>query len=319
MTPWTSGGRAFCWGGVPSSTLGDGVTTQSETPVRVQVPEGVATISAGYLHTCVLTVTGMAYCWGPAGSPLGAGAGVLQSNIPVAVTTTEKFSAISAGTTQNCALNTTHDAYCWGSGYGSLGIGARDTSCTFSASCSTAFTPQLVDGGLNWADISAGNAFSCGVTVDGGGYCWGGIRSNGDPYGPLGVLGSGMLAGSKSPIAVAGSYRFRTIRAGVQQACGATTDGTALCWGVNAAGAVGIGQIDVGANNQGTQTGRYASPQRVVGALRFMSVAAGVVSCGVSMARNLYCWGSNAGGLLGTGDATILSSGTLRRVAAPRP
>ena len=291
--------QLWCWGKTFDTTLGDGVTKASAAAIPIPLAYRVAQVSAGYNGTCILDVAGAAYCWGPFGAPLGAGAGIDRANTPVAVATALRFTALSVGNTQACAIDTTRDAYCWGSGYGSLGIGAADTSCAFSTSCTRASVPMLVTGGLKWADISAGNTFTCGVTVDGAAYCWGDVRNTRDPFGPLGLLGRGLPEGSRSPVAVAGGHHFRAIRTGTRQACGISTDGAAFCWGDNQGGELGIGHADVLAYPGAT--GRYSSPQPVVGALRFASIAEGEVSCGISTAANLYCWGVTYGGQLGIG------------------
>lgn len=314
----TANGLGFCWGRVFSSSLGDGVTMQSATPVKILVPGQVAQISAGYSRICALTTTGTAYCWGDMGTPIGAGPGIRGSRVPLAVPSPSAFTSISVGVTQICALNVLKDAYCWGTGYGSLGIGARDTSCTFAPSCTEAFTPELVAGGLKWADIGAGNGVTCAVTVAATGYCWGDIPINGDPNGSSGLLGSGQLAGSKTPIAVTGDYRFKMLRAGTRQVCGITTSSIALCWGVNVSGQIGIGTVDAAAYALGGQAGRYASPQVVAGKLQFTRIAEGSVSCGISTSANAYCWGGNNGGILGGGDETVLNASVPNRVVAPR-
>ena len=314
----TANGQGYCWGRVFNSSLGDGITTQSPTPVKIQVLGQLTQVSAGYSRICALTAAGVAYCWGDNGTAIGAGPGIRGSRVPLAVTSPVPFSSISVGVTQICALSALKDAYCWGSGYGSLGIGVRDTSCALSPSCTEAFTPELVAGGLKWSDISAGNGVTCAVTVDALGYCWGDVPISGDPYGPSGLLGSGQLAGSKAPVAVSGDHRFKMIRAGTRQVCGITTAGAALCWGVNVSGQLGIGITDAGAYNIGTQVGKYASPQVVVGKLQFSRIAEGDVSCGISTSGNAYCWGGNGGGLLGGGDDTFRSVSIPSRVVAPR-
>jgi alpha-tubulin suppressor-like RCC1 family protein len=256
------------------------------------------------------------YCWGGGRAALGAGPHVFASSVPLRVLSTVPFRAISVGNTQTCAIDVSDDAYCWGSGYGSLGIGERDTSCSFGPSCVEADTPQLVAGGLKWALLSAGNGFTCGVTNDALGYCWGDVRRSDDLLGPLGVLGSGALRGSKAPVAVAGGHRFKTIHAGVRHACGIATDGAAYCWGMNSTGQIGNGRFDLFAYHPAS-TGRHHTPQPVAGGLRFESMSAGETSCGVTVAKNLFCWGLNGAGLLGIGNSGVNFATVPTRVANP--
>jgi alpha-tubulin suppressor-like RCC1 family protein len=57
--------------------------------------------------------------------------------------------------------------------------------------------PVPVAGNLTFADVSAGNdGFACGVTTDGGAYCWG--------ENSYGQLGDGTTTNSSVPVKVAG-------------------------------------------------------------------------------------------------------------------
>ena len=56
-------------------------------------------------------------------------------------------------------------------------------------------TPQPITGGLKFSAISA-DWHNCGVTADGGAYCWG--------MGDFGALGNGDAKGRNSPTPVAG-------------------------------------------------------------------------------------------------------------------
>jgi len=110
------------------------------------------------------------------------------------------------------------------------------------------------------------------------------------------------------PTAVVGSNTFSSLSVASYHTCGVTVSGTVLCWGRNFDGELG----------NGTQK-MSASPVAVAADLAFASVTTGsgeyldpyygyyygtvVVehSCGVTTARVVYCWGSNANKQLGTG------------------
>jgi|GEM_PF-1342087 len=59
-------GQVSCWGRNVVGQLGNGTTTDSTTPVTVDLPTGTTatTITAGDLHTCAILNTGTTTCWG---------------------------------------------------------------------------------------------------------------------------------------------------------------------------------------------------------------------------------------------------------------
>jgi len=293
-------GPMYCWGSAIESSLGDGLTRVSSAPVRVSMPGVVTQISAGAPRVCGLDAVGTVHCWGEGLKAFRPDSNEFFVVRPSPVRSNVRFQQVSVGSTQVCAVDVSDDAYCWGYGYGSIGIGARDTSCMSSSGCIDVDHPQRVVGDLKWSQVSAGNGFTCGVTRDARGYCWGDVLSADDPYGSSGTLGRGELKGSPAPVAVTGGLRFIAIHAGTRHACGLTTDSVAVCCGINSTGQLGIGRADAGVYRPGGR-GRYPSPQRVLGGLQFTSVAVGENSCGITIGRELFCWGDNSRGMLGTG------------------
>lgn len=60
----SAGGRVSCWGSNRVGQLGDGTTTDSDTPVRVAGVSGATAVVAGSGHSCALLTDGHVTCWG---------------------------------------------------------------------------------------------------------------------------------------------------------------------------------------------------------------------------------------------------------------
>jgi alpha-tubulin suppressor-like RCC1 family protein len=276
----TADGTAWCWGSNALGQLGTDSTTATAFPVHVSGGLSFAAISAGYAHTCGLTAGGAAWCWGDISSAqLGATITSATSSAPVAVSGGLHFTSISAGFGHTCGLAAGGSAWCWGANQsGQLGSGTIGGSSA---------APVQVSGELHFASISAGGTYTCGVTTDGTGYCWG--------SGAYGVLGNGGTMDSGVPVAVAGGLKFASISAGAYHTCGLTTNGTAWCWGDGT-----NGQLGTGFTQQDSDT-----PVAVIGGHNFTAiVAANLNTCALTASGAAWCWGDGTFGALGTGSSS---------------
>jgi hypothetical protein len=122
-------------------------------------------------------------------------------------------------------------------------------------------------------EISAGSAFSCGLTRIGEAWCWGDNSA--------GQLGDNLAPSRATPSRVQAPVLFTQIVTGVDFACGLGGDGVAYCWGENAWASLG----------DGTKV-KHATPAPVKGGLKFVRLGAGGhAACGLTDGT-LYCWGS---------------------------
>jgi alpha-tubulin suppressor-like RCC1 family protein len=226
----TVAGDAYCWG--LSDWLGDGsaIGTNVATPRLVAGGHRWRTVSAGRLHTCGVTTSEEAYCWGfNASGHLGTGTVGVNANIPRLVVGGHRWASVNPGvTTHTCGVTTSGAGYCWGQPtYGALGIGAVQNSNPIPS-------PAPVTGGHSWLTITAGEAFSCGMTTTRGGFCWG--------RGGNGQLGIDPTPDFEiAPRSVAGGHSWSSIDSGWGYGCGITTSGRAYCWGANHFGKIGFG------------------------------------------------------------------------------
>ena len=282
-----------------------------------------ASISAGDLHTCGLTVEGATYCWGALLSfEIGINA---RTSRPVAVPGGMEVASVFAGAFHTCGLTSGGTAYCWGSGTnGQLGDGtdvSRATPApvagglTFSSLTAAYHTcglttggeaycwgrnvfgelgdgsntrrvlPTRVLGGLTFSALSAGSYdHTCGLTPAGEAYCWG--RND------QGELGNGSTQNSAVPFPVRSPPAFASITAGGYHTCGLTATGNAYCWGA----------IFTLGNANGQPS---TLPRAVEGGLTFTALSAGIEhTCGLVIDGSLYCWGRNGDGQIGDGTTT---------------
>ena len=279
----TTDHRAYCWGGNQRGQLGNGATNAWEvqtTPVAVVGGLQFRHVSAGYDHTCGLTLDGLTYCWGlNMWGQLGDGTlgGDNWRSAPVAVRGGRKFRQVRAGWSHTCAITPADVAFCWGANEaGQLGDGTRVDAGRA--------VPVRVQGGLAWEQLSGGANYTCGVTTGQRLYCWGSNQ--------YGQLGDGSTTARLTPRAVSGGRSFRQVDAGgLGHVCAVSTADLAYCWGLNFLGALG----------DGTKSQRL-TPGAVAGLRRFDHVNAGHYhTCGVTLAGRTFCWGSNDSGQLGDG------------------
>ncbi len=113
-----------------------------------------------------------------------------------------------------------------------------------------------------------------------------------------------------SPVEVVGNRTWSDVEAGFSHTCALTTAGAAYCWGGNQ-------YLQTGSTVDAACAGGdrcVRTPTAVSGGHQFVQIAAGGnMSCGLTAAGAVWCWG----GGYGTDGTTYLGNGTLARSAAP--
>jgi alpha-tubulin suppressor-like RCC1 family protein len=270
-------GALHCWGWGAFGQLGPGDTIDYNVPIKVTGDHFFVSASAGSAHTCALIEDGTAYCWGGnAVGALGNPASMFKSKTPVKVKGNLHFRAISSGTGYTCAVSLDNTGYCWGSGTdGELGSGRLQDE----------FSPVAVAGGHKFARVAASLFHTCGLTLAGAAYCWGSNLN--------GMLGNGTQSPSAVPVPVKGNHTFKTLGTGDYFTCALDLEDKAWCWGSNVSFELG----------NGTSVISEPEPVPVYGVLRFEALAVGSYhTCGLTVDRELFCWGANTYGKLGTGE-----------------
>ncbi len=295
-------GSLWCWGYASAGKLGNGDTSSVvyNTPQPIASGEEWSMVSASVNHTCgIKTDDGSLWCWG-AGSrgQLGDGLGTTFQSTPVEVDGSDSWSVVSTGDQYTCGIKTDGTGWCWGlDDDQQLGNGVGDT---------WQMTPSPIAGGGFWKQtqgaITAGRDQTCGIKIDGSGYCWGD-----DTYGQL---GNGATTGVQhSPQPISGGGTWETISAGRFFSCGVKTGGNGYCWGREVVGELGNGAI----------TGDQDSPSALDdgGSSWNFIAAGGGHSCGTKIEGTAWCWGRDSEGQLGNGSVTTATQESPVEVSDP--
>lgn len=227
----TSGG-VKCWGANYAGQLGNGTTTDRNTPVDVTgLTSGVTAVARASDTSCALLTTGGVKCWGY--NAYGAvGDGSTSNRLtPVAVPGLSSVSKISGGPSgwHFCAATTGGAALCWGvNTYKQLGDGTTTVRKVPTA---------VVGLSSGVTDISAGMGHTCAVTTGGAAKCWG-LNSQGQ-------LGMGVADYNISAVSdvVGLSSGVASIHAGGQHSCARMTNNAIKCWGTNQNSQLGDGSL----------------------------------------------------------------------------
>jgi len=275
----TSSRRIKCWG----RSTGDGTTTDRPSPVLVNDDGALySDVAAGSYHSCGVTSAGVLRCWGDGwDGKLGTG-NTNGSDSPTTADSGTLYTRVSAGRNHTCAITVAGVMKCWGTndhgqiGHGNSGAAASD--------------PVVVDAGVAYKFVAAGQNTSCGITLSGVLKCWG---QNAD-----GQIGDGSSTDRDSPVTSNSGTLFSQVSLATSSGghtCGLTEAGGVLCWGSNSAGQVG----------DTSSSADHLTGYAVDSGVSYVSVAAGYEhSCGVTAAGVLKCWGGNTEGELGLGDST---------------
>lgn len=261
-------------------------------------------ISAGESHTCGLVQGGAAYCWGSNSSgELGNNDPNLASLYPDAVAATLdgtllSFTSISTGLYFSCGLTIVGKAFCWGDNrFGQLGNGTLK-----NVKVPVSVLPPVGEQSLNFSSISTGVDSTCGLTLTGKAYCWGGNE--------FGQLGNNTTVAANIPVEVnapknSNILSFKQLSVGSFFVCGLTLNGTGYCWGSNERGALGNNGLTPSGNptDFSTLPIAIATPANE-NSITFSNIATGINhACGLTTSGSAYCWGANEHGELGNGTS----------------
>jgi hypothetical protein len=271
-------GTVDCWGDNSLGKLGNGNTTNSDTPEEVPGLSRVTQIAASDVYTCAVASSAVD-CWGDDSyGELGNGT-TTDSYVPEPVPGLIGVTQVAVGTFHTCALLIGGTVDCWGDNhYGQLG---NDTT-------NNSLVPVAVNGLTGVADISASAYNTCALMNSGTVECWG---DNGE-----GQLGNGNTISSSVPEVVPGLSGVTQIENSGVGDCTVLVGGTVDCWG-----AAYVASDDFA-----------STPEAVPGLTGVTQVAIADGGSGFTCARitggTVRCWGANNLGQLGNGDTITTNS-----------
>ena len=271
-----SDGKAKCWGKFKPADTND-----YHTPEDIGLTD-VAEVRSGDSNTlCARKTDDTVWCRGE-GSYGQIGNG--ESNDKTAFTqVTGTFKGLSAGGEFIVTYDGNGKVKAWGRN-NTMQIGTDQTSTVYNS-------PREVDGLTNISQIAAGQHTACALDTSGEVHCWG--RDN------YGQLGDGSITATNyDQVKNVDLDNVTAISGGFNHTCALLSDKTAKCWGYADYGQLG--------NNDNSTLG-YATPQSVQNLTNITQIDAGSYhTCALVQNGDVYCWGHNSTGGLGTGDTVAV-------------
>ncbi|MBU1239747.1 hypothetical protein KKF84_10930, partial [Myxococcota bacterium] len=260
----------------------------------------LASIAAGFEHSCAVDTDGNGWCWGFNGNGT-IGDGTLETFAPgpSAVVGGHAFSRIVAGGNHSCALDPAGQSWCWGfNGSGQTGYASNVTTYTPSS------TP--LPSGHYYTALSVGVDHSCALDETGAAWCWGANDS-----GQLGHADTvNVWTRNYQPqfVIMPVGRTFVQLDCGENHSCAVDNLGNAWCWGKNNGYQLGTGD-----------TADMNSPSAVLpSGAHFVETSCGSNhSCGLDETGQVWCWGRNDYGQLGIGNMGVAFSGSPLPVVLP--
>ncbi|WGL60488.1 SGNH/GDSL hydrolase family protein [Pigmentibacter sp. JX0631] len=233
-------------------------------------------ISLGKQHSCALNLNEI-YCWGD-NHYFQLGDSGVDSSIPKKINNIKNISKIYSGSDHSCAVTENGLVYCWGANsFNQVSVEDSDKSkLTFN-----------LNSKLNLkyiAQMALGEHHTCALNKSGEVYCFGDNQFSQFPE--LNVESK-----EKLPLKIVNLPKIKEISAGENHTCALSEDNIIYCWGKNDNGQLG----NVFTNAKKSDVVRVSNINNV----RQIS-AGGNTTCALNSIGNVYCWGSNEFGQIGT-------------------
>ena len=331
-------GTVWAWGYNQYGQLGDGAAFETSgvrndatqisksNVVQVQFPEGVkiSYIAAGGYHSLAVTTEGYVYAWGYNAYGQLGNASTANSAVPVlvhglnnagtgSVNRLEDIIQVAAGDHFSMALSNTGIVYTWGrNNYGQLGDNTAQ---------SKGYPVRLrgYNGGgymNNVMAIAAGDSHALVLRNDGSAYAWG-LNTSGQLG--LGTVDTNSTRIMPGRVVTADGSRLTnvvSVAAGAAHTLAQIRDNTLYAWGRGTEGQLGTGSTaavnripaQVLTGEQGDQSGLIS---HIVSITAGGNQSAALTATDGDGKNQIYVWGANGNGQLGTGGSANASTPVL--------
>ncbi|MCX8673611.1 InlB B-repeat-containing protein, partial [Bifidobacterium sp. B4001] len=243
-----SDGQLYTWGYNEYGQLGDGTTTNRNTPTRIAKPQGAPDgftwkqIILGGFHSAAIGSDGQLYTWGRNSNGQLGDSTTTNRNRPIRVSKPQgapdgfAWKQVSLGWQHSAALGSDGNLYAWGDNqYGQLGDGTNiDRHGPVMVS-----KPQGTPERFTWEQVSLSDWHSEAFGSDGQLYTWGDNE--------YGQLGDGTNTNRNTPILVekpqgaSDGFTWRQIILGCNHSAALGSDDQLYTWGTNDHGQLGDG------------------------------------------------------------------------------
>lgn len=277
-------GTLWAWGSNFYGQLGDGTTTNRETPVQIGTATNWARVAASNVSTMAIRKDGTLWSWGDNTNGQLGNASYTSRAVPGQVGTASNWKDVVCGNYHVLALRTDGTLWAWGNDYdGQLGVDS-----------SSNWVPNQVGTATNWTQMAAGANYSFAINASGELWAFGSNQN--------GELGRGTNGGGSSlPSKVFSDTPWVKVQCIAQGAVAIKADGTLWAWG---------GENSFGQHGTGDQNVHYG-PTVVGNFADWVDLAASDYSC-VALRSDGTRWGWGY-------DLGQLGGGTLEaRALSPR-
>ena len=294
------------------STGGPAASEANEAP---WAPAQARAQAAGTNHTCAIVTGGRVKCWGNNTSGrLGLGdtaargdaAGEMGTALPaVDLGFGRTATAITAGAGHTCARLDNGTVKCWGAnGNGRLGQGDTSARGDAAGEMGDNLAPVNLGTGRTALAVTAGNNHTCALLDNRQVKCWGNNGSGQLGLGDTNARGDAPgEMGNSLPAVDLGTGRLAVaVSAGNAFTCALLDNATVKCWGDNASGRLGLGNIADRGDAAGEMGNSLPTVSLGTGRTATAITAGDAHACALLDDATVKCWGNNGSGRLGLGN-----------------